>query len=97
MNIGHETETIEFKKSTGELKEGIISLSSMLNKHSDGAVYFGVKNNGDALIGESNRAGQIRGFDDYILGKQLYLFAVGANGDKSVFVKGFHMRISGEL
>ena len=49
MNIGYETETIEFKKSTGELKEGIISLSSMLNKHSDGTVYFGVKNNGDVL------------------------------------------------
>lgn len=31
-NIGFETEKIEFKKSTGELKEGIISLSSMLNK-----------------------------------------------------------------
>lgn len=49
MNLGYETETIEFKKSTGELKEGIISLSSMLNKHSDGIVYFGVKNNGDVL------------------------------------------------
>ena len=49
MNIGHETETTEFKKSTGELKEGIISLSSMLNKHSDGTVFFGVKNNGDVI------------------------------------------------
>lgn len=33
MNIGMETELIEFKKSTGELKEGIISLASMLNKN----------------------------------------------------------------
>lgn len=49
MNIGYETETVEFKKSTGELKEGIISLSSMLNKHSEGTVYFGVKNNGDVI------------------------------------------------
>ena len=49
LNLGHETETTEFKKSTGELKEGIISLSSMLNKHSDGTVYFGVKNNGDVI------------------------------------------------
>jgi len=49
LNLGWETETVEFKKSTGELKEGIISLSSMLNKHSDGTVYFGVKNNGDVV------------------------------------------------
>lgn len=33
MNLGTETEKLEFKKSTSELKEGIISLSSMLNKH----------------------------------------------------------------
>ena len=49
MNIGYETETVEFKKSTGELKEGIISLASMLNKHSTGTVFFGVKNNGDVI------------------------------------------------
>ncbi len=33
MNIGKETETIEFKKTTSETKEGIISISSILNKH----------------------------------------------------------------
>lgn len=49
MKIGYETETIEFKKSTGELKEGVVSLSSMLNKHSDGTVYFGVKNDGEVI------------------------------------------------
>lgn len=49
MNIGYETEIIEYKKSTGELKEGIISLTSMLNKHSTGTLYFGVKNNGDVI------------------------------------------------
>ena len=42
-----ETETVEFKKSTSELKEGVISLGSMLNKHQSGILYFGVKNNGD--------------------------------------------------
>ena len=51
LNIGYETEVTEFKKSTGELKEGVISLASMLNKHSAGTVYFGVKNNGD-IIGQ---------------------------------------------
>lgn len=49
MNIGYETETIEFKKSTGELKEGVISLSAMLNKHSNAVVYFGVKNDGNVI------------------------------------------------
>ncbi len=30
MNFGMETELIEYKKTAGELKEGIISLASML-------------------------------------------------------------------
>lgn len=49
INIGEETEQIEFKKSTGELKEGIISIASILNKHGSGILYFGVKNNGDVI------------------------------------------------
>ncbi len=47
MNIGHETEWIEFKKTTAEVREGIISVASILNKHGKGALYFGVKDNGD--------------------------------------------------
>ena len=49
MNLGIESEKIEFKKSTSELIEGVISLSAMLNKHGEGTVYFGVKNNGDVI------------------------------------------------
>lgn len=41
-----ESETIEFKKTTGELKEAIISIASILNKHKHGELYFGLKNNG---------------------------------------------------
>ena len=41
-NIGEETEQVEFKKSTGELKEGVISVASILNKHGSGELYFGV-------------------------------------------------------
>ena len=37
------------KKSTGELKEGVISIASILNKHGHGDLYFGVKNNGDVI------------------------------------------------
>ena len=47
MNLGNENETVEFKKSTSELKEGIASIAAMLNKHGSGTLYFGVKNNGD--------------------------------------------------
>lgn len=47
MNIGFESETVEFKKSTSELKEGIISIASILNKHGSGTLYFGVRDNGD--------------------------------------------------
>ena len=49
INIGEETEQIEYKKSTSELKEGVISVASILNKHGEGTLYFGVKNNGDAI------------------------------------------------
>lgn len=49
MNIGKETEYTEFKKSTAETREGIISITSMLNKHGKGELYFGVKDNGDVI------------------------------------------------
>lgn len=44
-----ETETLELKKSTSELREGVISIASMLNKHGKGVLYFGVRNDGKAL------------------------------------------------
>jgi len=49
INLGNETETLEFKKTTGEIKEGVISISSILNKHRVGTLYFGVKPNGEAI------------------------------------------------
>lgn len=47
MNLGCESETVEFKKSTSELKEGIASVAAILNKHGHGDLFFGVKNDGD--------------------------------------------------
>lgn len=41
-----EDETNEFKKSTSELNEAMISISSILNKHGNGVIYFGLKNDG---------------------------------------------------
>lgn len=49
MNFGMETELVEFKKTTGELKEGIVSLASMLNKNGKGTLYFGVRNDGEVI------------------------------------------------
>ena len=34
-----ESETVEFKKSTSELKEAVISISSILNKHMKGDLF----------------------------------------------------------
>ncbi|MDR0491064.1 MAG: putative DNA binding domain-containing protein, partial [Oscillospiraceae bacterium] len=56
MKIGKETETLEFKKTTGEQKEGVISMAAILNKHGGGEMYFGVHNDGTVLgqqIGEA--------------------------------------------
>ena len=44
-----ESEELEFKKSVSELKEGVISLSSMLNKNQHGILLFGVKNDGSVV------------------------------------------------
>lgn len=49
MRLGKETETIEYKKSSSELKEGIVSAVAMLNKHNRGELYFGVRNDGLAV------------------------------------------------
>lgn len=56
MNIGLEDEFKEFKKSTSELEEGLISLVSMLNKHCGGTVYFGVDDKGDVIGQDVGRA-----------------------------------------
>jgi ATP-dependent DNA helicase RecG len=56
MNLGFETEQIEYKESTGEIREAMISISAMLNKHRNGTVYFGVTNKGKVVgqqVGES--------------------------------------------
>lgn len=46
-----ESELIEFKGSTVELKDGLIAIVAMLNKRRKGTLYFGVKNNGE-IIGQ---------------------------------------------
>jgi ATP-dependent DNA helicase RecG len=41
-----EGETIELKKSLASLKEGLISISAILNKHGAGELWFGITSNG---------------------------------------------------
>ena len=45
-----ESQTLELKKSLSQLKEGVISLSSMLNKANKGTVYFGI-NDDSKIVG----------------------------------------------
>lgn len=41
-----EDELNEFKKTTGEVNEAMLSISAILNKHGHGTLYFGLKNDG---------------------------------------------------
>jgi ATP-dependent DNA helicase RecG len=41
-----ESETIELKKSLTALKEGLISIAAILNKHGAGELWFGIPPNG---------------------------------------------------
>ncbi len=47
-----ESETLELKKSTSEIKEAVISIVSILNKNQHGELSFGIKNNG-TVIGQN--------------------------------------------
>lgn len=49
MNFGREDETMEFKKSTSEMQEAMVSMCAMLNKHGRGTILFGVAPNGELL------------------------------------------------
>lgn len=46
-----ETETIEYKKFLAELKQGVVSLAAMSNKHGEANLRFGVAP--DGIINES--------------------------------------------
>jgi ATP-dependent DNA helicase RecG len=49
MIFGQESETLEFKKTTAETKDGVIDVVAILNKHGRGELYFGIKNDGEVL------------------------------------------------
>ena len=47
MNLGKESEVLEFKESTTELHKAIESIAAIINKHGYGELYFGVLDNGE--------------------------------------------------
>ena len=54
-----ESEILELKKSLSQLKEGVISLSSMLNKKKEGTVIFGINDDSKVIglsIGKKTKA-----------------------------------------
>ena len=57
-----ESETSELKKSTSEIKEAMVSIVSILNKHQHGELFFGIKNHG-VVIGQNVTEKTIRECD----------------------------------
>ena len=58
MNLGKENETTEFKETTSELRQALMDMSAILNKHGKGLLYFGVKDWGDVCgmqVGKDTR------------------------------------------
>jgi ATP-dependent DNA helicase RecG len=51
MIFGKESETVEFKKTTGELSDSLKDIAAILNKHNRGELYFGIRNDG-AVLGQ---------------------------------------------
>lgn len=54
-----ESENLELKKSTAQLKPAVISIASMLNKHQEGKLYFGIKDDG-TVVGQEIGADTLR-------------------------------------
>jgi ATP-dependent DNA helicase RecG len=64
-----ESEIVELKTSTSELKEAVISISAILNKHSKGEIYFGIKDDGSVVgltIGKNTTRDIARAISDHI-------------------------------
>ena len=86
-----ETETVELKKSTSELKEGIISIASILNKHHNGELYFGVGNKGEVIgqqVGEKTIRDVSKSISDHIEPKIFpEITEIDIDGKKCILVK----------
>ena len=56
MNLGKESEYVEFKKSIAELDIGVRSITAMLNRHNRGKLYIGVDDNGEVIGIQSGKS-----------------------------------------
>lgn len=64
-----ESETLELKKSTSEMKEAVISICAILNKHGNGALYFGIADDGSVTgqqIGKSTLKDISKSISDHL-------------------------------
>ncbi|MCK5493459.1 MAG: putative DNA binding domain-containing protein, partial [Candidatus Omnitrophica bacterium] len=64
-----ESETIEFKESLTQLKKGVISIVSILNKHNHGKLFFGITDTGSVKgvsIGKNTLRDISKTISDYI-------------------------------
>jgi ATP-dependent DNA helicase RecG len=50
-----ESETVELKRSLAELKQGLVSIAAILNKHQSGTLWFGVRNDGTIVGVDANK------------------------------------------
>lgn len=48
MNLGIESERLEFRKPTREVNQAIDNISSTLSKHGHGVLYSGISPDGEA-------------------------------------------------
>lgn len=67
-NKFQEDEITELKKSTSELKEAIVSIVSILNKHRHGKLYFGIKDDG-TVVGQEVSGKTLRYISEVISNK----------------------------
>ena len=91
MIVGKENEKLEFKKSTAELREGVISMSAILNKHGGGELYFGVMNDGTP-IGQMVGANTLRDISQAVsnhIEPQIYpkVSEVVINNKRCIFIE----------
>ena len=64
-----ESETVELKRSTAELKEAVISAAAILNKHRAGRLIFGLRNDGapaGQIVSEQTLRDVARAFAEHI-------------------------------
>ncbi|MCU7500403.1 MAG: ATP-dependent DNA helicase, partial [Ignavibacteria bacterium] len=97
-----ESETVELKKTTGELKEALVSMAAMLNRQQRGEVYFGIKDNG-IVLGQSISENTIREISRAISDKiepriypEIEVISIEGKSCIRVFIEGFHAPYSAD-